>query len=246
MRVAGDSRLGRQPRSWVINQSLSRFEKVIKHQFNRQYFIRPKPHMESLTRGPRHTSTNQLPASLAPPTHLTTAQRTKISVEQTLNSSIKRIIYTFPPLPAGFLGPSTALSTVPAIPSFPASNWLPIAPSLSKGPPTACGILPRAPSGLKCFPIAPAEERMLGFCICYVSGCDVWMGDWVGERGEMYLVRNSIGTLIRAQLISDLCGLICHAGCGVCGGAEELVLEGLCGLRHFQVINWNMIFVFCV
>lgn len=36
---------------------------------------------------------------------------------------------------AGFLGPSTAFSTVPAMPPLLASNWLPIMPSFEKGPP---------------------------------------------------------------------------------------------------------------
>jgi hypothetical protein len=71
--------------------------------------------------------------------------------------------YTFLPLPAGLLGPSTARSTCPAIPSLLASNWLPITPSLLNGPPTFWPIWPMAPSGLNCLPIAPAEEIMLGF-----------------------------------------------------------------------------------
>jgi len=73
------------------------------------------------------------------------------------------IIYAFFPLPAGLLGPSTARSTCPAMPSLLASNWLPMAPSLLNGPPTAWPMEPIAPSGLNCLPIAPAEEMMLGF-----------------------------------------------------------------------------------
>jgi hypothetical protein len=45
--------------------------------------------------------------------------------------------------------------------------------------------------------------------------------------GQVYFIRNGIGALIRAQFISDLGGLVCHTGCGGCGGAEEVVLEGL-------------------
>ena len=51
-------------------------------------------------------------------------------------------------LPAGLLGPSTALSTCPAMPFLLASNWLPITPSLLNGPPTFSPIWPIAPSGL--------------------------------------------------------------------------------------------------
>lgn len=78
---------------------------------------------------------------------------------------ICRIVQAFFELPAGLLGPSTARSTCPAMPSLLASNWLPITPSLLNGPPTAWPICPMAPSGLNCLPIAPAEEMTEGFCV---------------------------------------------------------------------------------
>jgi hypothetical protein len=81
-------------------------------------------------------------------------------------------IYFFSPLPAGLLGPSTALSTCPAIPSLLASNCDPITPSLLSGPPIAWPICPMAPSGLNCFPIAPAEEMIEGFCGIFKSACN--------------------------------------------------------------------------
>jgi hypothetical protein len=45
---------------------------------------------------------------------------------------------------------------------------------------------------------------------------------------EAYFIRNCIRALIRTDFVGDLGGLVCHAGCGSCGGAEEVVLEGLC------------------
>lgn len=110
---------------------------------------------------------------------------------QCIKGSIKYHLYFFvPSIPGIFsptespdffwLGPSTALSTVPAIPPFAASNWLPIAPSLENGPPIFSPIWPIFPSAvhvlasqtfcetdiellrLNCLPIAPPEERIDG------------------------------------------------------------------------------------
>ena len=47
------------------------------------------------------------------------------------------------------LGPSTALSTVPAIPPLAASNCEPIAPSEEKGPPIFSPTCPIAPSAIE-------------------------------------------------------------------------------------------------
>lgn len=68
-------------------------------------------------------------------------------------------------LPAGFLGPSTARSTCPAIPFLLASNCEPMTPSLLSGPPIFSPIWPMAPSGLNCLPMAPSEEMTDGFYV---------------------------------------------------------------------------------
>lgn len=73
------------------------------------------------------------------------------------------LILIYLELPAGFLGPSTALSTCPAIPFLLASNWLPITPSELSGPPIFSPTCPMVPLGLNCEPIAPADERIDGF-----------------------------------------------------------------------------------
>ena len=70
-------------------------------------------------------------------------------------SLIKLSPYSFS---AGFLSPSTAFSTVPAIPLLLASNWLPAISSFEKGPPIFLPICPIEPSGLNCLPMAPPGE----------------------------------------------------------------------------------------
>src|SRR5436305_13380423 len=70
---------------------------------------------------------------------------------------------SFPHFFAGLLGPSTAFSNIPAIPSLLASNWLPITPSLENGPPIFSPIWPMLPSareslGIHCENLPKAEE----------------------------------------------------------------------------------------
>lgn len=54
-----------------------------------------------------------------------------------------------------WLGPSTAFSTVPAMPPLAASNWLPMAPSLEKGPPI-------------CYPHVSSTHEMNGVSTPYL------------------------------------------------------------------------------
>jgi hypothetical protein len=91
--------------------------------------------------------TNMNTFLLAPLQHLSRYSRDLDMLKETTMQSLRRIfLYIY--FLAGFLGPSTAFSTVPAIPSFPASNCDPIAPSLEKGPPIFSPTWPMLPSAV--------------------------------------------------------------------------------------------------
>jgi len=49
-----------------------------------------------------------------------------------------------------------------------------------------------------------------------------------GGEDAWVLAGNGVRALARAKFVGHRGGLVRHAGRGGCGGAEELVLEGLC------------------
>jgi len=145
-------------------------------------------------------------------------------------------------LPAGLLGPSTALSTCPAIPFLLASNWLPITPSLLNGPPTFSPIWPIAPSGLTVVPNISISGS--GWLVCVLEGLRTVLSDSSCARNYTGVrLRNRIGILVGTELVSRGGGVVGHVsghvGCGLVRCAEaELFLEGTGGFGHLVRYEW--------
>lgn len=214
-----------------------RFEKVITHQFNRQHLIRPGLHVQFLTRDSRH-STNQLPT--IPSHRITSDMLHQITSQHSTqhNSKSQRFIpfnhpqeqLSLPPRSSRIPRPIHRPLHRPRNPILPRIELLPYHPVLIERTTHRLRDRPQRAVRVEVLPdcAGGGEDAwvLIHHCISLclgVIGWGVWAGRGNGVKGsgrmfggffggQAYVVRNGVRALIRAQLISDLGGLVRHAG----------------------------------